>query len=67
MISTRNLLMGAFLWTALALDLWMHASLGDDLALVVAALGALGWAALYYTRRSAVVRVLAAVRVVRRP
>ena len=66
-MSTRNILMGSFLWTALALDLWMHASMDDYMALVVAALGAVGWAAVYYTRRSAVVAVLAAARVIRRP
>jgi hypothetical protein len=66
-MSTRNVLMGSFLWAALAADLWMHAVMADYLAFVVAGLGTLAWAAIYCTRHSAVVAALAAVRVIRRP
>ena len=62
----RTMAVAAFLWAALAADLGMHAAMNDYLALVVAAVGAVGWAALYIARRSAVTGALAAARVVRR-
>jgi hypothetical protein len=67
MTTNRTIAMGAFLWTALGVDLWLHAAMNDYLALVVAGVGAIAWTAVFFARRSAVVGALAAVKVLRRP
>ena len=67
MTSNRTIAVAAFLWTALAADLLMHAAMNDYLAVVVAAVGAVGWAAFYVVRRSAAAGALSTVKVVRRP